>query len=132
MTTDLASQPVACGHDAKIFVALELSKSSWRVVVFRPSRGKFSHHATPGGDIAALMSFLREQQRLEEARLGHPVEVVSCYEAGRDGFWLDRALRAGGIANHVFDPASLLVNRRAKQVKTDRIDGEGLLRTLMA
>jgi transposase len=60
------------------------------------------------------------------------VQIVSCYEAGRDAFWLDRALRAAGIANHVFDPASLLVSRRAKQVKTDRIDGEGLLRTLMA
>jgi transposase len=68
----------------------------------------------------------------EAAQLGRPVRIVSCYEAGRDAFWLDRALRAAGIENHVFDPASLLVTRRAKQVKTDRVDGEGLLRTLMA
>jgi len=125
-------QPVACGHDAKIFVSLELSKSRWGIVLFRPSRDKFSHRTAGGGDAGSLISFLHEQKRLEEARLGRPVRVISCYEAGRDGFWLDRALRAAGIENHVFDPASLLVSRRAKQVKTDRIDGEGLLRTLMA
>jgi transposase len=111
---------------------LELSKSRWGVVVFRPSRGKFGHHAIAGGDAGALIGFLDEQRRLEEARLGRPVRVVSCYEAGRDGFWLDRALRGAGVDNRVFDPASLLVSRRAKQVKTDRVDGEGLLRALMA
>lgn len=132
MTTDLMGQPVACGHDAKIFVSLELSKSRWGIVLFRPSRGKFSHHTIAGGAFGSLIGFLHEQRRLEEARLGRPVRIVSCYEAGRDGFWLDRALRAACIENRVFDPASLLVSRRAKQVKTDRIDGEGLLRTLMA
>jgi len=98
MTTDLLGQPAACRDDAKIFVSLELSKANWVIVLFRPSRGKFSHHATPGGDAVALIRFLHEQQRLEEARLGRSVQIVSCYEAGRDAFWLDRALRAAGIA----------------------------------
>jgi transposase len=58
--------------------------------------------------------------------------VVSCYEAGYDGFWLHRLLTAAGITNHVFDPASIAVDQRARRTKTDRIDGELLLRTLMA
>jgi transposase len=58
--------------------------------------------------------------------------VVSCYEAGYDGFWLHRLLQARGIENHVMDPASLPVDRRARRAKTDRLDLGALLRTLMA
>jgi transposase len=57
---------------------------------------------------------------------------VSCYEAGYDGFWLHRLLTAAGITNFVFDPASIAVEQRSRRAKTDRIDGELLLRTLMA
>jgi transposase len=66
-------------------------------------------------------------QRNEEAR-GN----VSCYEAGYDGFWLHRLLEAHGIRNYVIDPASLQVDRRARRAKTDRVDVERLLRSLMA
>jgi transposase len=65
-------------------------------------------------------------------RFGSVPAVVSCYEAGYDGFWLHRRLMAAGITNHVFDPASIAVEQRARRAKTDRIDGELLLRTLMA
>jgi len=58
--------------------------------------------------------------------------VASCYEAGYDGFWLHRLLLAAGITNYVFDPSSIAVDQRARRVKTDRIDGERMLRTLMA
>jgi transposase len=58
--------------------------------------------------------------------------VISCYEAGYDGFWLHRQLSTHGIRNYVIDPASLQVDRRARRVKTDRIDTERLLRSLMA
>jgi transposase len=58
--------------------------------------------------------------------------VVSCYEAGYDGFWLHRLLTAAGLTNFVFDPASIAVEQRGRRAKTDRIDGELLLRTLMA
>ena len=61
-----------------------------------------------------------------------PVKVRSCYEAGYDGFWLHRVLAEAGIINHVIDPASLQVNRRARRAKTDRIDALGMLRALMA
>src|SRR4051794_26919175 len=61
-----------------------------------------------------------------------PVRVVCCFEAGYDGFWLHRRLCARGIENRVLDAASLLVNRRARRAKTDRLDAAGLLRTRMA
>ena len=60
------------------------------------------------------------------------VKVLSCYEAGYDGFWLHRVLVEAGIGNHVIDPASLQVNRRARRAKTDRIDALGMVRALMA
>src|SRR5262249_39185318 len=64
--------------------------------------------------------------------LGRVAAVVSCYEAGYDGFWLHRLLSAAGITNFVFDPASVPVEQRRRRVKTDRIDGELLVRSLMA
>ena len=132
MTTELSNLATGTDLDAKIFVSLELSKSRWGMVLHRPSRSKFSHQLFDGGDVAAVIEYLQAQRLSEEKRLGRPVRIVTCYEAGRDGFWLDRALLAGGIDNRVFDAASLLVSRRAKKAKTDRLDGEGLLRTLMA
>ena len=60
------------------------------------------------------------------------MELVSCYEAGYDGFWLHRLLEAHGICNYVIDPASLQVDRRARRTKTDGVDVERLLRSLMA
>ena len=57
--------------------------------------------------------------------------MVSCYEAGRDGFWLDRYLHAQGVDNQVIDSASIEVNRRAKQAKTDCLDLGKLLTMLM-
>lgn len=68
-----------------------------------------------------------------KARFGLPAEtpVISCYEAGRDGFWLHRALAAQGVTNHVVDSSSIEVNRRARRMKTDTLDLTGLL-TLLA
>jgi transposase len=64
--------------------------------------------------------------------LGMRRRWLSCYEAGYDGFWLHRLLTGVGIKNHVFDPASIAVDQRSRRAKSDRIDGEQLLRTLMA
>ena len=57
--------------------------------------------------------------------------MSSCYEAGRDGFWLHRWLIEHGIDNIVVDSASIEVNRRARRVKTDRLDGDKLLAMLL-
>jgi transposase len=67
-----------------------------------------------------------------ERRLRHPVEVLVMQEAGRDGFWVHRLLEANAVRSVVVDPASIAVNRRSRRAKTDRIDAEAMLRTLMA
>jgi transposase len=59
------------------------------------------------------------------------VRIVSIYEAGLDGFWVHRVLEAKDVESHVVDAASIAVDRRSRRVKTDRIDVENLLRTLM-
>jgi transposase len=84
---------------------------------------------SPAGEVERLQQeSARAKQRLslpEEAR------VVSCYEAGRDGFWLHRYLVAHGIQNHVIDSASIEVNRRQRRAKTDRLDVRKLLTMLL-
>jgi transposase len=64
--------------------------------------------------------------------VGRPVEIISCYEAGYDGFWLHRLLESQRVHSLVVDPASVQEDRRARRTKTDRIDAERLLRSLMA
>jgi len=77
----------------------------------------------------ALFEKLRERSRARTNR-DHP--VIAIQEAGLDGFWIHRVLEREGIESHVVDPASIAVSRRRRRAKTDRIDGEALLRTLMA
>jgi transposase len=119
-------------HSGTIFVALELSQRSWLVTMHSPDKNRFSRHKLDGGDEAGLLGLI-ERIRVRAAQaLGRLLRVVSCYEAGYDGFWLHRRLEAAGITSFVFDPASIAVDQRARRAKTDRIDGELLLRTLMA
>jgi transposase len=132
---EISPSPAATATDpqpATLFVALELSKAKWLVGLHSPMADKVSRHTIAGGDAPALLTLIGAARRRAEAGLGGTVRVVTCYEAGYDGFWLHRLLVAHGIANQVIDPASLLVNRRARRRKTDRIDLAGLLRTLMA
>ena len=132
---EISPSPAAPATDpqpATLFVALELSKAKWLVGLHSPMADKVSRHTIAGGDAPALLMLIGAARRRAEASLGGTVRVVTCYEAGYDGFWLHRLLVAHGIANQVIDPASLLVNRRARRRKTDRTDLAGLLRTLMA
>ena len=125
------STPIA-DHIGTIFMAIELSQRSWLVTMHSPARGKISRFKLGGGDYPGLLALI-ERMRAEAARaLGSEPGVVSCYEAGYDGFWLHRRLSAAGLTNLVFDPASIAVEQRARRAKTDRIDGELLLRTLLA
>jgi transposase len=129
----IAFSPAAPDCDpACMFVAIELSKKSWLVAVLTPPVDRISLHTLPAGDGAALLQLLAAARRKAEAALGRPVAIVSCYEAGYDGFWLHRLLTRHGVQSHVFDPASLQVSRRARRAKTDRIDLRGLLRALLA
>ena len=133
MNTATIAQPfIAEAQTATLFVALELSKATWLVALHAPDRDKLSQHRLAGGDVEALFGLIDKTRARAEAQLGKPVRVVSCYEAGHDGFWLHRLLREHGIENVVLDASSLLVDRRARRAKTDRLDVVGLLRTLMA
>jgi transposase len=135
MTTDhlaTALQTVVRVNDTKLFASLELSKSRWLVTVSAPGSEKLSKHVVIGGDGGALLNLLGRLRASAERRGGMAVQVVVIQEAGLDGFWLHRLLEANGIESHVVDPASIAVDRRHRRAKTDVIDGEMLLRTLMA
>lgn len=120
------------GDSGTIFVAIELSQRSWLVVIHSPGRDRISHHKLSGGDHTSLLALIDSARARAARALGSTPTVVSCYEAGYDGFWLHRRLTAAGMTNFVFDPASIAVEQRSRRAKTDRIDGEQLLRTLMA
>jgi transposase len=120
------------GDNGTIFVALELSQASWLVTLHSPDRNRVSRHKIEGGDHAGLLALIEGVRGRAARALGSAPGVMSCYEAGYDGFWLHRRLVAAGVTNFVFDPASIAVEQRSRRVKTDRIDGELLLRTLMA
>jgi transposase len=117
---------------AAVFVAMELSKSAWLLAAQGSPSGKASSHRLEGGDIAGLLVLLRRLQAREQQACGRPVQIILGYEAGYDGFWLQRRLAAEGIACWVMDPGSLQVDRRARRAKTDRLDAAMLLRALMA
>jgi transposase len=125
------SAPINANHGT-IFVALELSRRTWLVTIYSPDCDRISRHNVPGGHHAALLALIERVRDRAARKLGHKSPVVSCYEAGYDGFWLHRLLTAAGITNYVLDPASIAVEQRARRAKTDRIDGEQLLRSLMA
>lgn len=91
-----------------------------------------SRHQVRGGDLPGLLERLSDLQRSVQRRTSQIVPVVVIQEAGLDGFWIHRALVTEGIESHVVDPASIAVSRRHRRAKTDRIDGEALVRTLMA
>jgi transposase len=131
MQASNASTPIA-KDIGTIFVALELSQKNWLVTMHSPDRDRISRHRLEAGDHAGLLALIdRVRERVVRVLGGAPA-VVSCYEAGYDGFWLHRLLTMAGITNHVFDPASIAVDQRARRAKTDRIDNEQNLRTLMA
>ncbi|MGH8525083.1 MAG: IS110 family transposase [Gammaproteobacteria bacterium] len=110
-----------------LYMALELSHKTWRLVF------------SDGGKERQVSMEARNLVRLEEeigkakVKFGLPVgaQVRSCYEAGRDGFWLHRYLLNRGIENVVLESASIEVDRRARRAKTDRLDGGKLLKQLM-
>src|SRR3954471_15873549 len=131
MQASTVDTPTA-GHCGTIFVTIELSQKTWLVTLHSPDRDRISRHKLEGGDHAGLLTLIERMRERAARTLGAVPAVVSCYEAGYDGFWLHRLLLAAGITNHVFDPSSIAVDQRARRVKTDRIDGERMLRTLMA
>src|SRR3712207_4126609 len=118
---------------AAIFVSLELSRSSWVVTSLSPGKAeKMSKHSVRSGDVTGLLNHFAKLRAKAQARTGKSFPIVAIYEAGLDGFWIHRVLEREGIESHVVDAASVLTSRRRRKAKTDRIDGEALLRTLLA
>ena len=116
-----------------IFVSLELSRSTWLVTSLSPGKGeKMSRHSVPAGDIGALLARFAELKRKAAMRTGQDYPIIVIEEAGLDGFWIHRVLEGEGIESHVVDAASIAAPRRRRRAKTDKIDGEALLRVLLA
>jgi len=122
--------PVAAREFAPVFVALELSRAKWLVGVGTPQQWTVRRHQVAGGDVAGLAALLRRIGAGEEQRSGRPARVHVCFEAGRDGHWLHRALQAAGYDVYEIEPASVAVDRRARRVKSDGVDVDKLVRTL--
>jgi transposase len=131
MTKEQTEKVAAVGEVA-VVMGIELSKKGWLVALRSPLADRISLHRLPTGDAKGLLAIAERARTAVAATLGTKVIVASCYEAGYDGFWLHRVLTAAGVENYVVDPASIHVDRRARRVKTDRIDAQALLRTLMA
>ena len=117
---------------AILYASLELSQSSWLVTSLSPGSEKMSKYATSAGDGAALLALLTRLQNRAMRISDGSLRIVVIQEAGLDGFWVHRLLEANGVESHVVDPASIAVSRRRRRPKTDVIDGETLLRTLLA
>ena len=112
-----------------LYVAFELGKRDWKLAMTSGFGMEVWLRTVPSGDLDMVARVLQTGR----ARCGLPAtaRVVSCYEAGRDGFWIHRALLGLGIANRVVDSASIEVNRRARRAKTDRLDALKLVRMLV-
>jgi transposase len=132
--TDRSEAPTAIRTDlGAIFVSLELSRSTWLITSLSPAGGeKMSKHVVRGGDVAGLLERFTQVREKARTRTGKVFPFVVIQEAGLDGFWIDRVLRNEGIESHVVDPASIATSRRHRRAKTDRIDGEALVRALLA
>lgn len=117
------------GTERLLYLAFELSNSQWKLG-FTIGLGQSPRRRTiPAGDLLQLLEeIVRAKHRF---KLADEVRVVSCYEAGRDGFWLHRFLERAGVDNVVVDSSGIEVNRRARRAKTDRLDLKKLLTMLI-
>jgi transposase len=113
---------------AILYMTMELSERTWKVL-FATTAGGRRERSVAARDLAKLLAEIAAAKR--RFGLAPHARVLSCYEAGRDGFWLDRALRANGIDNLVVDSASIEVPRRARRRKTDRLDLVKLMALLL-
>jgi transposase len=134
IVTDRPQAPTAIRTDlGAIFVSLELSRSIWLITSLSPGCGeKMSMHSVRGGDVHGLLERFVQIQNKALTRTGTRFPFIVIQEAGLDGFWIHRMLQKESIESHVVDPASISTSRRRRRAKTDRIDGEALIRALLA
>src|SRR3954451_12470617 len=133
LAADLPAQTQPVPRPAQVlYISLELSPSKWLVTSLLSGTDRMSKHLVTGGDGSALLRLLAALRTRGEQRAGAPVVIVAIQEAGLDGFSVHRLLEADGVESWVVDPASVAVPRRMRRAKSDAIDGETLLRTLLA
>ena len=134
VTADQPEAPTAIRTDlGAIFVSLELSRSSWLITSLSPGGGeKMSKHTVRGGDVSGLLQRFAQLREKARVRTGKAFPLIVIQEAGLDGFWIDRVLQNEEVESHVVDPASIATSRRRRRAKTDKIDGETLVRSLLA
>ena len=118
--TQTVLQRADAATQGELYVSFELGDKKWKVTA-GDGRAGASQYSVDAGDKEAVLNCLRKAR--ERCKLGPQAKVHSCYEAGRDGWWLHRWLIEQGIDNIVVDAASIEVNRRARRAKTDRLDG---------
>lgn len=114
--------------DHVLYMALELSSTKWKVL-FANRAGKRRETSVPAIDIDGLTTVIATAK--QKLNLPPGCRVICCQEAGRDGFWIDRALRAKGVESLVVDSSSIEVARRARHRKTDRLDLAKLMALLL-
>jgi transposase len=123
------TRPEISVSEPTLYVAFELGKKEWKLAM-TSGFGVAPWVRTVGsGDLRGVERVLQQGRR--RFGMSAAAAVVSCYEAGRDGFWIHRALTRLEIRNRVVDSASIEVNRRARRVKTDRLDALKLVTMLV-
>lgn len=129
MRTTTTPNQATNSTEPTLAVSFELDVSQWKMA-FSVGLGQSPRYRSVA---ARDLEAVQQEIAAAKARFGlcAQARVVSCYEAGRDGFWLHRALQAMGVENLVVDSASIEVNRRARRAKTDRLDGGKLLGMLL-
>ena len=124
--------PASAEHST-LYVAIEISRQSWVAGIKSPASERIGLHSLGAADVDALQDLIERHQARAGQSLGREARVLCCYEAGYEGFWLARWLdQVMSVETVVLDPASLLVNRKAKQRKTDRVDAAKMVRALLA
>jgi transposase len=111
-----------------LLLAFELGERTWKLGFTIGLGQRPRVRQVPAGATDRVLEEIARAKR--RFRLADETPVISCYEAGRDGFWLHRWLLAHGVTNHVVDSSSIEVNRRARRAKTDTLDLAGLLNLL--
>lgn len=127
MTRTTESTP-ATTSAINLLLAFELGDRSWKLGFTTGLGQRPRIRQIPAGAVDRVREEIARAKR--RLHLADATRVVSCYEAGRDGFWLHRWLVAQGVTNHVVDSSSIEVNRRARRAKTDKLDLAGLLNLL--
>ena len=127
---DLSKSPTAFDHETTLLAVIEVSGTSWLTLAIVPGVDRRPLHKLPVDENAL---FKKLESWCQEARKAGKLvrRTVVAFEAGRDGFWLARWLRARGIEAYVIHPVSVAVPREARRAKTDRLDAHRLMRALL-